>query len=995
MEEPSRLISDEPCGSRVNRLRLSASSVLAWLVLAAALAVAATFLSTVSSVGAPKQLNATAINGSTESRPVHELASALAVASADPTFVAERNPRRPIWIYVAMPERDPLSGHVVEIRTLRLDGSRFWRVLTDSNGDRTFAEVEAGVGEGRSTSKAGYSVRLDAGDRTTAIIGEFRHYLDGTPQIYLWNSGEYLASELAFERQGGALFGSLLILAAFSAIVAFLNRDVTFLLFSGWLVTALRVAAINAGWDKYWIGINIPIEIYQATLRISIAAYGFFTVALFRQLLLRSSKSPRIKSYFWGLQHLYLIFIAAAPFADHISFFQVYWGFSAFGLGTLTLYLLYALARIRTRIVGWYALSWGAMIAGMTSEIGAQSGAFDLPDWLNAQSASVVSALIMGLALADRLKTERDARVIAQTKSLQYLNKYKENYNSMPIGLFGLATDGHLRIHNPAFAEMLFTDKRETNANPHIDQVLGQGTFARIQGLLVSGDGEAEFRKTDESGEIRWFFARFSAKETTIEGSIQDVTTRKLAENKLKHLVDHDSLTGLLNRRGLDAALRSTLEQARTGRRCAIAYIDLDRFKLINDLHGHATGDLLLQQAAQRLLTSVRNGDLVARLADAFIVLFVDCPDYAVTGLTERIRAAIGTDPFELEGKGLNMTASVGVVTIEPSMSTIDAVAAADRACSEAKSRGRNCVVRLTDQDSELKSHLEELRVVADLQQRVPTDKYFLEFQPIVALRSAKSSLSYEVLIRMRDDDGRVIPPGKFIGAAERNGLMSQIDRWVLRSTLEWLDNHPAHRDCLSFATINISGASLNDTRFVDDAFTMIAEHPLAMPKLCFEITESVALHDLGSTRRFVDRVRMYGSKLALDDFGAGYTSFNYLKEIPADFIKIDGSFVKDINRNPANYAITRTIVELTHELGMRSIAEWAETPDTIASLCDLGVDYGQGFGLVRPIAPELVASASSCSELIRDPQVIALLDDRASASPVARARRKAQRDFS
>ena len=333
------------------------------------------------------------------------------------------------------------------------------------------------------------------------------------------------------------------------------------------------------------------------------------------------------------------------------------------------------------------------------------------------------------------------------------------------------------------------------------------------------------------------------------------------------------------------------------------------------------------------------------------------------------------------------MTASIGVVQLKPGMSMADVLAAADRACSEAKARGRDCVIKLSDQDAALQTHLEELRVVADLQQRIPTDKYFLEFQPIVALRHPMASLSYEVLIRMRGDDGRVVPPGKFIGAAERNGLMSQIDRWVLRNTLEWLDGHPSHRDRMSFATINISGASLNDTRFVDDAFSMIAEHPLAMPKLCFEITESVALHDLGSTRRFVDRVRMYGSKLALDDFGAGYTSFNYLKEIPADFIKIDGSFVKDINRNPANYAITRTIVELTHELGMRSIAEWAETPDTIASLYDLGVDYGQGFALARPLSSDVISVAESGGALVFDPQVIALLLERGEQVHMPRQR--------
>lgn len=308
-------------------------------------------------------------------------------------------------------------------------------------------------------------------------------------------------------------------------------------------------------------------------------------------------------------------------------------------------------------------------------------------------------------------------------------------------------------------------------------------------------------------------------------------------------------------------------------------------------------------------------------------------------------------------------------------MKAVDALAAADRACSEAKARGRNCVVRLDEQDATLKTHLEELKVVADMRQRIASDRYFLEFQPIVSLRSAFASLSYEVLIRMRDENGGVMAPGRFIGAAEHNGLMSQIDRWVLRSTLEWIDAHPDHRDRLAFATINISGASLNDARFVDDAFSMIAEHPLAMSKLCFEITESVALHDLDSTRRFVDRVRAYGSKVALDDFGAGYTSFNYLKEIPADFIKIDGSFVKDINRNPANYAITRTIVDLTHELGMRSIAEWAETPDTIASLIELRVDYAQGFALARPMNRELVTDAKSAGALVRDPQVIGLLD--------------------
>jgi diguanylate cyclase (GGDEF)-like protein len=346
--------------------------------------------------------------------------------------------------------------------------------------------------------------------------------------------------------------------------------------------------------------------------------------------------------------------------------------------------------------------------------------------------------------------------------------------------------------------------------------------------MSAASDQEHEIESSLESEQDhRWYLVRFSSRESSIEGSVQDVTLKKIAEEKLRHLVDHDSLTGVLNRRGLEAALRAVLQTASSGKPCAIAYVDLDRFKLINDLHGHATGDALLQQAAKRLLGAVRNADKVARLADSFIVLFVDCPDYSTASLTERVRAAIGEEPFAVEGKGLNMTASIGVVAIDPMLNSVDSVAAADRACTEAKARGRNCVVKLSDQDAALQTHLEELRVVADLQQRIPTDKYFLEFQPIVALRHPMASLSYEVLIRMRGDDGRVVPPGKFIGAAERNGLMSQIDRWVLRNTLEWLDGHPSHRDRVSFATINISGASLNDTRFVD-AYENISRVPYA-----------------------------------------------------------------------------------------------------------------------------------------------------------------------
>jgi len=588
--------------------------------------------------------------------------------------------------------------------------------------------------------------------------------------------------------------------------------------------------------------------------------------------------------------------------------------------------------------------------------------------------------LVTAIALAEKLRIERNARLSAQREKFEVLEKFKENYNSMPVGLFSLNRSGAVTLFNPAFANMFRVPlDQQQSRTVHFDRLVGEEPLATLLKVTdANGGAELEIQLEDPDVGRRWFLTRVTSKGESVEGSIQEITVRKEAESKLRHLVDHDSLTGLLNRHGLDDAMKIAADAVLKGKPCALAHVDLDRFKLINELYGHSVGDAMLQETSSRLTATVRTGDYVARIGDSFVVLFLDCPDFAVARLSERLREAIGEHAFDILGKSLNMTVSIGVVPLDASINAVDALAAADRACSEAKARGRNCVVRLNDQDASLKRHLEELKVVADLRHRLPTDRYFLEFQPIISLRTAMSSLCYEVLIRMRDEENNVVAPGRFIGAAERNGLMSQIDRWVLRSTLEWLDDHPDHRDRLTFATINISGASLNDARFIDDAFSMIAEHPLAISKLCFEITEGVALRDLDSTRRFVDRLRAYGSKVALDDFGAGYTSFNYLKEIPADFIKIDGSFVKDINRNPANYAITRTIVDLTHELGMRSIAEWAETPDTVASLIELRVDYGQGFGLARPLAKDIVTAAPSSGALVGDPEVIGMLDSSA-----------------
>jgi len=764
------------------------------------------------------------------------------------------------------------------------------------------------------------------------------------------------------------------VLAFLSLFVGTLNKDWSFIIFAGWLITSLRVAAINDGWDLYWLGLDLESDFLLLILRVTLAAHPLLTAALFISLLKHELSSLNLLKSLQIAKIVFLTIFLFSPFVDSRTLLPIIWGAAAIGMVLILGSLGLVVAKVRNAVALWYAASWLLTFIGYFLEVAYASGILSviLPG-INTQTTSIASAAVATVALAEKLRFERVERVMAQKDKLDALQRLKSTYDSMPVGLFSITPSGKISLYNPEFLRLfaLETDLPRSSETT-FDDLIGPGSNRKLAESIQRGDSEIEFASDEHRYDrIRWFLTKVTAKGNSIEGSIQDITERKEAEAKLRHLVDHDALTGLSNRRGLERSMAQAQEMVAQGVPCAVAHLALDRFKLINDLYGHGVGDTMLQMAAARLMQTVRARDHVARMADSFVVVFFDCPDFATLGLSERLREAIMQTPFEVDGKRLDMTASVGVVCFDPELGMVDTLASAGRACAEAKARGRNCVVRLDDSDNRLRSHLEELKVVADLKRKINPDRYFLDFQPIVSLHRPDESLNYEVLLRMRDEFGGVIPPGRFIGAAERNGLMSDIDRWVLRSTLEWLDTHPAHRDRLAFATINISGASLNDSRFIDDAFAMIADHPLAMPKLCFEITESVALNDLNSTRRFIDRVRQYGSKLALDDFGAGYTSFNYLKEIPADFIKIDGSFVRDINLNPANYAITRTIVDLTHELGMRSIAEWAETPETVEALIELGVDYGQGFGLARAMDKQIVTDAASCATLVRDRRVL------------------------
>jgi EAL domain-containing protein (putative c-di-GMP-specific phosphodiesterase class I) len=300
-----------------------------------------------------------------------------------------------------------------------------------------------------------------------------------------------------------------------------------------------------------------------------------------------------------------------------------------------------------------------------------------------------------------------------------------------------------------------------------------------------------------------------------------------------------------------------------------------------------------------------------------------------------------------------------------------DAVSTADRACREAKDGHSDGLVVYERDSAAFQEREAELNLVERLSGPNATEGMFVEMQPIMSLSAPHESLNFEVLLRMRDAEGRIGPAGPLIAAAEKSGRMSVIDRWVLSTTLAWIEDNGASLVNTRFICMNLSGASLNDERFVADTLEILARYSQVASRLCMEITESVALHDLNNTRRFIDQVRAFGVKVALDDFGAGYTSFSYLKELPADVLKIDGNFIVNINAHPANVAIVEAIVSLAVNLGMKTIAEWAEDAATVRTLAEIGVDYVQGWAISRSQPPEKLLAASSSASFIKSDDVL------------------------
>ena len=459
----------------------------------------------------------------------------------------------------------------------------------------------------------------------------------------------------------------------------------------------------------------------------------------------------------------------------------------------------------------------------------------------------------------------------------------------------------------------------------------------------------------ENSGEIK----SWTSEDKDFARSIGDIISNKLmeleneaVENKLKYYAAHDSLTGLVNRYTFEQNLSEVI--GGTKRRSdnhAVLFMDLDQFKVVNDTCGHYAGDELLKQISSIVQETVRKNDTLSRLGgDEFGLLMENCSEEDALIIAEKIIDRIYKYKFRWESRYFRVGISIGIVSIgNEDINMTEVLSRADAACYMAKDKGRNRAHIYISSDQEISQKRNEMQWVSKIQNAIDEKRFVLYLQGIFTLETNTIS-HYEVLTRMLDENGGIVQPGNFISAAERYDLMTRIDELIIELSFEFLENLKA-AGCKTILpiSINLSGNSISNKNFLDYVASMIRNHEALSNHVGFELTETIAVSNISTATRFINTIKGMGCKFALDDFGSGVSSFSYLKHLPFDFLKIDGVFIKDIDSDPVNLAMVKSINEIGQVVGLETVAEYIDSETIRLLLKEIGVQYGQGFGLQKP----------------------------------------------
>lgn len=565
--------------------------------------------------------------------------------------------------------------------------------------------------------------------------------------------------------------------------------------------------------------------------------------------------------------------------------------------------------------------------------------------------------------------TDITDRKVAETRIFEEKERAQVTLQSIGDGVVTTDAEGRIDYVNPVAQDLTGWDMRNargktvneimTLVNEHtrstvenpVLRCLKEGRVITLppNSMLISRDGQ-EVPIQDSAAPIR-------DRMGNIIGSVMvfhDISKESRLFRQLSYQASHDQVTGLINRREFENQLVSALQRAHENpsHSHGLLYVDLDQFKVVNDTFGHIAGDELLRQVSELIQSGIRATDVVARLGgDEFAVLLERCDRERAMEVAESIRLAIEQHRFVWQDAFTNVRCSIGVVMVTHESADVAGVmSSADVACYSAKDMGRNQVHLYQDSDVSLRH--EEMKWVSRITSAVEDNRLELYFQPIVGIGDHRNDTRghYELLLRMRDEHGHIVQPDQFIPAAERYNMMSTLDRWVVHEALTNLADRSPKSDRARYTlAINLSGTSLSEDRFLEYVIGELEKARLPRGAICFEITETAAISNLSRVIHFMQSLKKLGCKFSLDDFGSGLSSFTYLKNLPVDYLKIDGQFIRNVVDDSVDESMVRAINEVGHAMGIETIAERVENKQVLDKLGELGVSFAQGYYIARP----------------------------------------------
>ena len=564
--------------------------------------------------------------------------------------------------------------------------------------------------------------------------------------------------------------------------------------------------------------------------------------------------------------------------------------------------------------------------------------------------------------------TDITERKRAETRIFEEKERAQITLQSIGDGVITTDADGNIDYINPVAQDLTEWDMRGARGK-HIAKIMtivNEQTRINVENPVVRclkegrivtlAENSILITKSGEEVPIQDSVAPIRDRIGNIIGSVMvfhDVSKETRLFRQINYQASHDTVTGLMNRREFENRLANAIDEMKTlpDASHALLYVDLDQFKVVNDTFGHAAGDALLARISKQIQGNIRSSDLLSRLGgDEFGILLELCDEQRAEDVAEAIRASIEEYRFDWQDAFTNVRCSIGIVMVTAENAEIaELMSSADVACYSAKDMGRNRVHLYRHSDVSLRH--EEMKWVSRITHAVEEDRLELFFQPIIGIgdEQSKTCGHYELLLRMRDENGELVRPDLFIPSAERYNLMSTLDRWVIHETLSKLADRSSTGEARYTLAVNLSGSSLSEDRFLEFVISELQKQKLPDGAICFEITETAAISNLSQVIHFMQTLKQLGCLFSLDDFGSGLSSFTYLKNLPVDFLKIDGHFISNVAKDSVDESMVRAIHQVGHAMGIQTIAERVESQEVLEKLGSIGIEYAQGFYIARP----------------------------------------------